>query len=61
MKSWPWRRQRITDAEADESKKRLRQVQSRQQTVDDITRHAEEIIRRNHLAESIHRALGGHP
>lgn len=51
----------VSEEEAIESKKQLRQLRSRQQDVDEVTRRAEEIIRRNHLAESIHRALGGHP
>lgn len=56
----PWHRT-ITDEEIAESKKKLRLVKARKGEVDAITRRADDIIRRNHLGENIHRALGGNP
>ncbi len=55
---WPWRRD-VTDEQIAESVARLKSVRAQQGDVDQIEAQALAIIRRNHLGESIHRALGG--
>lgn len=56
---WPWDRYRITDAERDDSRRRLQEAKARKAHVAALTDNAEDIIRRNHLGESIHKALTG--
>lgn len=57
---WPWTRS-VTDAEIEESTRRLRVVKARAPEVEKLAVEAKEIIRKNHMGENIHRALGGRP
>ena len=56
---WPWGRLTVSKEESDDTQRRLAEAEMRQAQVDLITKHADYLIKRNHLGENIHKALGG--
>lgn len=56
---FPWKRT-VSDEEVVLATKKLSRVKAQQPEVDAIERRAKELVRRNHLGENIHKALGGH-